>query len=777
MKIFGVLSHRGLAMAVAVMASGCFNPLLLGAAVAAAGQNADLKGRDNRALYSGDGPIIRVGLITDALTVSLSSPSGLNVRRLSIGDRDDGQIADTAVRVEVRKQKRESYDSIARRSKTGPSKSEVSKSEGDEERSSGRYKPRSRYTEAAGRPGDVTASLGNAQVAAFESGRLLAASEDVLIVSSAVGLAKGSTDGGDKAEDAPRKPQFVRLGNKDYRGEIHLMLNQRGRINVINALPMEEYLRGVVPLELSPGSFPEIEALKAQAIAARSYAMATQGRYSSEGYDLKDTAQSQVYGGLSAEHPLTNRAVEETRGMVAIYFGEDGRGRAIEALYTSTCGGRTENNESIFLGPASPYLRSVECAPDRQIASQREIVSNRAAELLAGVGGLRTARDVAVLEVLGFALPVRVTGAYLRGPADHAELFRWADRIAALSRRERVKAPRGDATRLPAFARLVASALYGDGRASMLLSPADVDYILSGLASADVSTDARADVAMLLREGIMRIPEEGRITSRTAVTRAYAIETMGRAILSRAGLSGLSAQTAKLVEGNRLVVGDSLAQAKAPARPESRAAAPAWLEVERGAWLFRRLGGESYPVASLALVGGERITYHLNAAGRIDFLEAETSERGASSDRFSNMSRWQERVSADELRRRLARANVSVGEIEELQPVEYGASNRVLELDVIGREGRQSLRGFRIRTALGLKENLFVIDTERDERGRATQFIFTGRGWGHGVGMCQIGAYGMAQRGHGYREILAHYYTGVELGRVRLVGGGEAAAP
>lgn len=763
MKIFGLLSQRGLAMAVAVMASGCFHPPLL---VAAAGQKGDVKGRDKLALYSGDGPIIRVGLITDAVTVSLSSPSGLNVRRLSIGDRDDGQIADSAVRVEVRKQKRGGSDSVARRQKPEAQKAEASKPGDGEKESSGGYKPRARYTEAAGRPGDIASGQGGSgQVAAFEAGRLLAASEDVLIVSSAGRITKRATGDGDdeKAEAVLRKPQFVRLGNKDYRGEIHLVLNQRGRINVINALPMEEYLRGVVPLELSPGSFPEIEALKAQAIAARSYAMATQGRYGSEGYDLKDTAQSQVYGGLSAEHPVTNRAVEETRGMVAIYFGEDGRAVPIEALYTSTCGGRTENNESIFLGPASPYLRSVECAPDRRIAGQREIASNRAAELLLGAGGLRTARDAALLEVLGFALPARVTAAYLRGLADQAELLRWADRIAALSRRERVRAPRSDATRLPGFARLVASAIYGDARASLLLSPADIDYILSGLASADVATDARADVAMLLREGVLRVPEEGRITSRTAITRAYAIETMGRAILSRAGLSGLTAQTAKLVEGNRLVVSDTGAQAKAQARAETRDAAPAWLEVEKGAWLFRRLGGESYPVASLALVGGERITYHLNAAGRIDFLEADVSERGASSDRFSNLSRWQERVTSDELRRRLARANISLGEIEELRPIEYGASNRVLELEVIGREGRQSLRGFRVRTALGLKESLFVIDTERDERGRATAFVFTGRGWGHGVGMCQTGAYGLAREGYSCIAILQKYYTGVKV--------------
>jgi stage II sporulation protein D len=59
--------------------------------------------------------------------------------------------------------------------------------------------------------------------------------------------------------------------------------------------------------------------------------------------------------------------------------------------------------------------------------------------------------------------------------------------------------------------------------------------------------------------------------------------------------------------------------------------------------------------------------------------------------------------------------------------------------------------------------------------GQEPGWLFTGRGWGHGVGMCQVGAFGMAQRGHGYRDILTHYYSGVELGRVREAAAAQAA--
>src|SRR5262249_19042760 len=172
----------------------------------------------------------------------------------------------------------------------------------------------------------------------------------------------------------------LRVGGRDYRGEIQLIRNSRGRIDVVNAVPLEQYLRGVVPMELSPGAYPAMAALKAQAVAARTYALAHLNRAGQSDFDLRDDTRSQVYGGLSAERDLTNQAVEETRGVVILYPDEEGKLEPIEALYTANCGGRTENNEVIFGGKSLPYLRSVTCQPDRQTMAGHEIVSNRSAE-------------------------------------------------------------------------------------------------------------------------------------------------------------------------------------------------------------------------------------------------------------------------------------------------------------------------------------------------------------------------------------------------------------
>ncbi len=104
-----------------------------------------------------------------------------------------------------------------------------------------------------------------------------------------------------------------------------------------------------------------------------------------------------------------------------------------------------------------------------------------------------------------------------------------------------------------------------------------------------------------------------------------------------------------------------------------------------------------------------------------------------------------------------------IGSLVDLRVVSRGASRRAVDLEVIGTEGTGHVRGGRIRSALGLREQLFVIDRKYDENGRVTGFTFIGRGWGHGVGMCQVGAYGLARQGFTYEQILKAYYTGIEL--------------
>lgn len=147
---------------------------------------------------------------------------------------------------------------------------------------------------------------------------------------------------------------LVRIGGKPYRGIGEIGFNSGGTLAGINELPLEEYLYGVVPRELPPVPYGEVEAQKAQAIAARTYAIANLGKRSNDGYDLLPTPSDQVYGGYAAEHPISTDAVNGTTGIVATYDG-----KLITAVYNSTSGGYSANNEDVWNSAAVPYLRGV----------------------------------------------------------------------------------------------------------------------------------------------------------------------------------------------------------------------------------------------------------------------------------------------------------------------------------------------------------------------------------------------------------------------------------
>src|ERR1043165_7960579 len=184
----------------------------------------------------------------------------------------------------------------------------------------------------------------------------------------------------------------VRYNDHPYRGRIEVFTNLRGTLTVVNELGLEDYVRGVVANELSPGGYPAIEALKAQAIAARTYALKNRGQFMSEGYDLLPTTRSQVYRGLVSENALSSRAVDETRGVIATYNGEP-----INALYTSTCGGRTEDAQNIF-NDAVPYLKARECAAEGRAALASFIVrTSREPSELKTQENVAAMRDLALL--------------------------------------------------------------------------------------------------------------------------------------------------------------------------------------------------------------------------------------------------------------------------------------------------------------------------------------------------------------------------------------------
>jgi stage II sporulation protein D len=547
---------------------------------------------------------------------------------------------------------------------------------------------------------------------------------------------------GDELELASVSPavpaELLQADATPYRGLLEVRPAGAATLTVVNIVNLEDYLRGVIPNELSPQAFPQIEALKAQAVAARTYALSHLGDYSSKGYDICATPSCQVYRGQSSEHPLTDRAVQETKGIVATW-----RGRAIHAFYTSTCGGHTEEGGAIFDDDA-PYLRGVACLPE---SSSRHTVRTTSLPRRDLPGGPGTARDVALLEALGVIDAGEATPARLAGIPTDAELRSWTGQLQTALHRSGCDSPvSGSLARRATFARhLVASACWSE-RAEGLLAPGGAESLLQAEDTGKLDREERQALALLVHEGLVSPAADNTLRPDAALTRAGALALVA-GVAERAGAPGLAqGELAGLAEGSLSVLHGEAADSH-PLDPEVR--------------LFRDLDGVHAGASELTLSVGDRIVY-VERGGKVVYLEAEQSRRGAAVDPSSLYYNWEVRMTPAEVAKAIARFG-SVGQVRDIVPKRLGVSGRVVELEVVGDEGQLDLKGLHVRWGLGLRENLFVINRETGPRGGIERFVITGKGWGHGVGLCQVGAFGMAQSGSTFDEILKHYYTGVSL--------------
>jgi stage II sporulation protein D len=532
--------------------------------------------------------------------------------------------------------------------------------------------------------------------------------------------------------------EFLSADDLPYRGTLQVRAGEPGVV-VINVLPLEQYLRGVVPNELSPTAFPALEALKAQAVAARTYALRNRGQYESKGYDICATPTCQVYRGKSTEQPLSDQAVAETRGLAAHY-----RGSLINALYTSTCGGHTETGSNIFEGEPTPYLVGVSCAPER--AAWTSISTTAVPRAVGDEPGLT--RDVALLVAFGVLEPrLYATGA-LRGTPTDDELRTWVSSLLGALHRQPCPVPsEGSLSRRGTFFRHVVAAACWDERARRLLAPGDADYLLKVEDRGELRDEGeRLAAALLVQEGVLAPFADNTLRPNGTLTRLQAVETLTR-LAQKAGLPGLLSGVFQGAAGGMLTVKEQEEDRSYPMEADAR--------------LFRAPNGNRLAASTLDLVVGDRVRYVLRN-GRVVFLEADQSLLGPSADHTSKVYRWEVRETPGELGQALSRFG-SVGTVKDVTPLRYGVSGRVIEMNVVGTEGDLLLRGLRVRWGLGLRENLFVVDRERDAAGNVQRFVFTGKGWGHGVGLCQVGSFGMAQAGATYDRILTHYYTGIRL--------------
>ncbi|MGE5177967.1 MAG: SpoIID/LytB domain-containing protein [Bacteroidota bacterium] len=173
------------------------------------------------------------------------------------------------------------------------------------------------------------------------------------------GSAIASTDPDDTLLLVPEGSGYSGWSGRWYRGTFRIYGSASGGLTIVNVVPLEDYLRGVLPEEIGHPPDTDYQAVKAQAVAARSYTLSYLGRRADLGFDLWATVEDQVYGGTLRESSQTNRAVQETRGEVLLSDNAP-----IRAVYSSACGGRTSNVEDVWPWPWTSYLRSVRDADE-----------------------------------------------------------------------------------------------------------------------------------------------------------------------------------------------------------------------------------------------------------------------------------------------------------------------------------------------------------------------------------------------------------------------------
>ena len=297
---------------------------------------------------------------------------------------------------------------------------------------------------------------------------------------------------------------FLRLDGKPYRGILDISLNKAGQITVVNQLGMEEYLYGVVPAEISPTVYPEPAALAAQAVAARTYALKNMGRFNADGFDLTADIRSQVYGGVAMEKEATNGSVRRTYGIAIYYLGSP-----INAMYSSTCGGRTEDVANVFGGRPVPYLTSVFCtvendspnAIDSKLKGEHEL-----SQVVFAADGMMANRNLELAVVLDLVQSEALTPEFLTGTAGGHELRSWVQKAQALANRPSgAEISAADITSRAGFIRFAVESFFGAGELSRRISRNDVSYYLSNLKDGEqVPEAARPAMALVMQKGLWR---------------------------------------------------------------------------------------------------------------------------------------------------------------------------------------------------------------------------------------------------------------------------------
>lgn len=450
---------------------------------------------------------------------------------------------------------------------------------------------------------------------------------------------------------------FLKFENINYRGSILLILVNK-KILIINKLSIEDYLYGVVPKEMGPKKYPSIEALKAQAIVARSYALYKTKKPKNKFYDLCSTPACQVYGGASAEFELSNRAVNETKGLVLV----NSDGEIQETFYMATCGGHTSYGKNIF--PHSQHSKNFPSKPCFELPAF-EINSVKKTNLK---------KEAGVLKILwndNFTLGIRK---YFGIKEDKNYCFAFLKFLKENGKNCK------DLFSLPLFKDTYISYLKGEKEENLLWEIAYKIFFSRGEIK-----NFSAIFSYLEEDKIYFLQEEN----------PYCLNNDLLLFLKRNN---------EIINTERIVI---------------------------------------YPSDKVEVILSEN---------NILSLEKQEPNINEYADGRAEKSKWLIFLKNEEIAEKL-----KMQKVEKLEILEKSKEGRVLKLKISGGDKQVILERLDVRFKLDLPEILFEIIPSPDG------YFFYGSGWGHGVGLCQEGAFGMGCFGLDYEYILKYYYPSFKI--------------
>lgn len=465
-------------------------------------------------------------------------------------------------------------------------------------------------------------------------------------------------EGGQIIHLKPKGENFLNFEDIYYRGSIFLIEN-KNKILVINKLPLEDYLKGVVPKEIGPKKYPSLEALKAQAVVARSYGTYKIKKPMHKFYDLCATPACQVYGGASAEMELSTRAVEETRGLILI----DEKGEAVEAFYMATCGGHTASGDDIFpLGEKSKNFPSKPCFELPFFEINSEVNTD--------------------LKKEGGTLQILWNGNFEWGIKKYFGIKKNGDFCKVFLKFFNENGEGcNDLFSLPLFKDLYISFLKGEKVENLLWELAYKLYYLRG-----------------------EIKSVSGIFSYILENKIYLLQEENPFCLSEKTL------------------------------------------------LFLKKNNEFLNFQNLKVYPSDRIELILEG-DKVLAIEKQEPAINEYADGRAERAKWVQFLRKEEIAEKL-----KMEKVEKLEILKKSEEGRVLKLKISGGKNEVILERLDIRFKLGLPEILFEIVPVADG------YYFYGSGWGHGVGLCQEGSFGMGAFGLDFKYILRYYYPNFKLG-------------